>query len=971
MPHTSQRTPAGTRVKSYWETLSDLLRACCSCCIGARPKTEYERLLEEEEEQLEDEVAQSPFLLRWIALLLSGYYLPDNYQLYALLFRCAGWIEGLQLAKQGEGSEVPLVGESMHKVLEESQLLCKGVAKWLTSSDADLGDGRRVPNGNSRSQLQRLVFHLMRCFQQQQGPVSVDKDQALQSLPAVSTLQAAAQESAEDVRLAASSLLHIFVTFLTSRQLTDLVRDGLNFLRDQAADAAQAVAQEASAVENTVRPDSDEREGTLGQQVQGAKSATQEAVSVLADVNPIAAATSAAELPHIALDSVLKQTPTRNEVAQGIGRTIGQLMDSDASFRGAVRALARLGEKYRQAGRALAQGDPSGLPGASHTTESPDQPVEVNQNLVEAGKALEELLEGIAGGKSVEPVKREVYLLWADVREDVLKAFDEWMQEAHEAIFSDHAGGDGSQSLRQSLEKLAAAIESIITNRPDLKKRIDHILDLSGRFLAEMRREPRLLAMSRHVQSIAAELTEAVVTSTASLSRQYALLFQDFTSYILPAVLKLVGAVPLPRLEYHSPQVDVALDDVSVAAVNLLPAKIRLQMTETLEWDRTEASTPGARISQFRFEASGIRLALKNVSFFVREKATQISTPWLNQICCAMPNRRQAGTLAGETEGGHLAAYREQALLDVGLFGQAGSLDGGSISLDLSQRKVDEAETDDLAAHRFLTVNDSALRLGDSFNIRLKQSHHPAINTLIVEGLGRPLARTVLEHLGSGFIQHAIESLDGKAADFYRRAKRVAYESRKSDSCIPQDFIRVALDASAGKSPERLAKEQREKEEEEKARRQESEDGQGGVSATVKPMAVIVQLSPDTSMSIGAYPTLLPSYAQGPVTDRMQVRNAVAEDNWRDLAAQRAYRTVAEVAEGVRDVSLAAQDVKETVAEGTREVQEGRKLAEQLHHVATEREEIDEAREQELRDEGEEVGQGKTERWYHAGFDLS
>lgn len=128
-----------------------------------------------------------------------------------------------------------------------------------------------------------------------------------------------------------------------------------------------------------------------------------------------------------------------------------------------------------------------------------------------------------------------------------------------------------------------------------------------------------------------------------------------------------------------------------------------------------------------------------------------------------------------------------------------------------------------------------------------------------------------------------------------------------------------------------------------------------------------MKLSKDTSISIGAYPTLLPSYAQGPTTDRTRVRNAIVEDRWRDLATQRASRTVAELAEGFKDVSFVSHGVQKTLAEDVREVGDSRELAQGLQHVIEEREGIEEARSPEFHDEGEEeTGQ----RWYHSGFDL-
>lgn len=167
-------------MKPYCDTIVGLFSACCCCRrrLLRRSKAEYERLLDEEERETDDaSVTEAPPLLRWLALLLSGHYLPSNLQLYALLHRCSGWLEGLQQPKQSQHQQAPLLAPVTAQFLQEAQLLCKDIAKWLASDDAVIGDDKeRIPNGNSRHQIQRLIFHTMRCLGQDGGPVSVDTD---------------------------------------------------------------------------------------------------------------------------------------------------------------------------------------------------------------------------------------------------------------------------------------------------------------------------------------------------------------------------------------------------------------------------------------------------------------------------------------------------------------------------------------------------------------------------------------------------------------------------------------------------------------------------------------------------------------------------------------------------------------------------------------------------------------------------
>lgn len=981
-------------VKSYWETVSDLFAACCCCCLGSRNKTEYERLLDEQEEQVEQAVRQSPPLLRWIALLSTGYYLPDNAQLYALLFRLAGWIDGIRLAKgppeSGEPGGEPLLGEACSRILDESQQLCKNIAKWIASRDAVIGhtegetssEKRAVPNGNSRNQIQRLVFHLTRMMRKG-DVVAVDKDVLIDSVPGMSNIKEAASETAEDLRLTVASFVHLFVAFATSRQLTDLIRDAINSARDAVADAVDTVVDGATRVEDAVRPDDRQRQGHLKDELNDIAASSRATVSGAASIDPAAATSALLQVPESAADAAKRKTPSRQEVVDRAARIIADLVDNDDSFRSAMQQLVSITEKYRRAARAAAKGNFEELPGAqANETPRSGPAFDWNSDIAEVLKAAGELLEGMAGGKSLSPILADVEDLWTAVQSDVFKAIDDWLEKAHRTISEVDRTSEIANKTQDDLRALAVALQDIFANRPDLHDRVRQILRNVSAFLAEIGREPRMSGIIGRIKAIARELRDAAVFSTHALVQSFTTdqksLLSDLTSHVLPAVLQSLGEIPIPRLEYHSPEVDVALDDVHIAAINLLPARIKVQLTEAFEWNRISRQQYDARLKQARVEMSGVRLAVKDVSFFVREKVTQISSHWLNTICCALPSRRHARTLAGELEEGHLAAFREQALLDAGLFGKAGSDEGGSVVLDLSQISAAQSShrNNDKDVSRLFEVRQSTLDLSDSFDIRLRKSHHSVLNALVTNSLGAPLARMALERLGAGFIKHGVETLADKAADFHHRAQFNAQHARASDHVLPQDYLRVALDSSAGKSRERLDREKREEEEqaERKAReeRQRGEEGQetqhSRPSASVMPMAVVIQLSPDTSMSIGAYPTLLPSYAQGPATERTRTRNAIAEDRWRDLAVQRAYRTIAEVTEGVHDVAEAGRGVASAVSEGHRELREGRSLAKDLRHVAEERGEIEEARRTEQRENGEEMEE--PDRWYHPGFDL-
>lgn len=187
-------------------------------------------------------------------------------------------------------------------------------------------------------------------------------------------------------------------------------------------------------------------------------------------------------------------------------------------------------------------------------------------------------------------------------------------------------------------------------------------------------------------------------------------------------------------------------------------------------------------------------------------------------------------------------AYRESALLDVGLWDE-----GLKVDIDLIDAGQ-EAERDTSASHpptddmdesrrdSFFSVQHVAVDAG-AFDFRLRNSHHWLVNALF-RPLARPIVRLVLQRVGAALVRAAVEQADRTAWDLHSRATRLAQQrhgwgskepaSREEVKAAWADYVRVLLDADAGKSGARLRKErkereQREREEEEEREREEEE----------------------------------------------------------------------------------------------------------------------------------------------------
>ncbi|CAO1636147.1 unnamed protein product [Sympodiomycopsis kandeliae] len=1005
-------------VKSYWETISELFAFCC-CGRRDKDKTQYERLLEEEEEETHRKLEQSNLVLRWLALIISGQFLPDNQQLYALLHRFAGVLSGIAhsdaLHEDDEDDarnrerEAPLhqLGEATVSILEQCQALLKDVARWIASDDAVIGTGneqQRIPNGNSRHQIQRIIFHSSQVFRQSPSTSNIkpDLDTAKELVPEVETAQRTAEQFAEDLRLALYSTGQVAITLLTCNQLLDAIRDSINLARDTVADAAEAVAHQVSGVESTVRPSQHERTEPAVEQVKELKEESsqqavnlregaQQVIAQAAQINTENIKSQAENVPHDLTQRAKGKLPSTDSVIDRFMQVVRELIENDDSFKQAIVDIVALTKKYTDGVKTAAQGviskdlivtaddNDDKIPSTGKEKQQ-SQPslLESNPHLAELLTAGRQLLEGLAGGKSLTPIVNDVVEIWDQVKEEVLQAFNEWLQQTTEALEYDDQDDDNSiqrkaQLLSQSILDFVDKIRHSLQTRDDLKDKIDHVQRRILTFVSEIQREARFKTMSGRISAIWTILSSTFDTQAAALTQHGRELLNDTFNKILPSLLTILGSIPLPRIEFTSPEVDVALDDLSLAAINLIPASIHLETKEIFAWNRVHSHANQMGMKNLSLQVAGLRLALRDVSFFIREKVTETSSKWINQICCALPSTRKY-TLAGREETGHVGAYKEAGLLDLGLFGKKNSTQGAKISLDVqfNDRTSDNKHDGDTTG--FLKVKSSSFDLSDSFALHLHKTHHNIINTLLLEPILAPTSRLVLQSIGSSVITNGVEKLDSILWDYYQRAR---YLAAPQEEVGVKHFVRVILDKNAGKSPERREREKREKEEEQKRQQEQEQDFKKDPPATsqertkveVKPLAIILNPTPDISISIGAYPSLLPSYAQGGSTRRTRVRNAVVQNEWQEILKSRADETIGEIANGVQGVKSVIQQGahagKEFKAEVLDQVDQ---VAQQVNEVTAERREIEHAREEDHQQVDET--RGEEFEWYHQGFDL-
>jgi hypothetical protein len=95
-------------------------------------------------------------------------------------------------------------------------------------------------------------------------------------------------------------------------------------------------------------------------------------------------------------------------------------------------------------------------------------------------------------------------------------------------------------------------------------------------------------------------------------------LIKDLTEVIIPAFLINVQYVPIPRIEYSDPMVDVVVENLVVESDNLAPNVLEFSTDNYWRWGRKQIANKNK--NKVMLAVSGVQMDLRDVSFYVKRK---------------------------------------------------------------------------------------------------------------------------------------------------------------------------------------------------------------------------------------------------------------------------------------------------------------------------------------------------------------
>ncbi|KAK9430848.1 hypothetical protein V1505DRAFT_406032 [Lipomyces doorenjongii] len=210
-------------------------------------------------------------------------------------------------------------------------------------------------------------------------------------------------------------------------------------------------------------------------------------------------------------------------------------------------------------------------------------------------------------------------------------------------------------------------------------------------------------------------------------------LVKDITDVILPELFEKTRYVPLPRVEYTGPDLDVVVENLVIESGNFFPNLVDIQNHSFIRWGRKAISK--GKHYKFTVNVSGIQCDLKDACYYVHKKA-------------GFPSIRDTG------------------IADFFL-----GREGITIKMHLST-------ADSKNRNSFFNVDNVEVKIKD-LEVKLKKSNHKLLFNLF-----RPLliavAKPGLKHVLQKQILETFDQLDETAYKIHLDKKRIAADMRQN-----------------------------------------------------------------------------------------------------------------------------------------------------------------------------------------------
>ncbi|CUA76666.1 putative protein C57A7,06 [Schizosaccharomyces pombe 972h-] [Rhizoctonia solani] len=607
-----------------------------------------------------------------------------------------------------------------------------------------------------------------------QSKLDIDVDAAVNHLGEIPTIDQT--ELADDSVAFLASLRTLLSLLLTSSGFRLLISDILITTRQILADTASDVATiaayvetRAENVEQAIRPS--EHEGDREVTVEDAAKQAQKVEDTVRE--DLEKALKEAEMKkHVIEERLAEESPDRvKQTVMERVEAIVQQAQSDPAYRSSLRTIIVLAEKYAkvtaQTAHSAAAAAQSAVDDSTiEPSASIDPVIESDPHLKKLLQDICTLLERFAGGHSISPMTDSMKQFVRHLSQDDASGVSDLLRDAKKWLNTalENPGWITTHTARKGLDKLYDRTKGILDSKPTWRTDLQQASAEAGKLSDHLKRDAATQQLLAAIDALGAHTRALGVQSVRNVGwRQVrAELWRDAVGWLLPRILAVLKAVPLPRVELKSETLDAVVDDVTFRAPSFVPDHVRVENWSEVRVKGSDAAaedTSGGRDwvvegdSMMRVHVDGLRITANEIAYFFHLKT-------------ALLGYRDNGLLSIDI--GHESTVGQGMNLDVAL----------ETDLNPSAHTAVVPESDD-PPPSFFRVKSATVDV-PGLDFTLARTHHWILNALAQPFLG-PAVRAGVRMALSQTIVAGLQALDRKLGEVYARAKEESRVQTQAD----------------------------------------------------------------------------------------------------------------------------------------------------------------------------------------------
>lgn len=287
-----------------------------------------------------------------------------------------------------------------------------------------------------------------------------------------------------------------------------------------------------------------------------------------------------------------------------------------------------------------------------------------------------------------------------------------------------------------------------------------NLSSLADSFISALSRDRALVCFVHSLDALSVHTSKLTQDTLVRTQRRWrSELIRDLVGWVLPKVLRVIRGVPMPRVEYMGPTVDVAVDSLLTSiGTSLVPDQLTVQNWNEIKIgmaDRTASNTT----TRVRIHADGLRISATRVGYYTRYKG--------------------------------LIPYTDEGLLSVSI-GRP-STAGQGLSLDIELETASDTWRNTESNDPLFRVTSTHATISE-FLVSLDKSKHWIFNKLLLQPfVSGPIVRRFLSRILETHVTNGLDRLELVLRGILRDAEKKAEHSEEGPTW--GDYWEAILDS--------------------------------------------------------------------------------------------------------------------------------------------------------------------------------